>query len=254
MACPQFHWLSAVEPNPIHAITFDYRWSGGSFGPSSERSITADAIEVVDWSKHDVGIPPSRILIFSQSLGTAVNMAIAEYYATQETPIVFAGHILVAPFVDVPTLVSTYSVAGTIPILGPVAKFPALFNYLRTFIKDDWATKDRIASYIRAVEKAKLGYHVTIMHAEDDYDIPWQHSQQVFAHAVAATRSPDLGKDQIEERKTALRIDKGHAGSVVEWRTEQGVIREEILKYGLHDVIMGNPSVTLAAMRVFDDL
>ncbi|RMZ02136.1 hypothetical protein D0862_06123 [Hortaea werneckii] len=189
-----------------------------------------------------------------QSLGTAVKMAIAKYYASQETPIAFAGHILVAPFADVPTLVSTYSVAGTIPILGPVAKFPSLFNYLRTFIKDEWATKDRIASYVRAVEKAKLRYHLTVMHAEDDYDIPWHHSQQVFAHAVAATSSPDLEKAQIEKKKTALRIDKGYAGSVVEWRTEQGIIREEILKYGLHDVIMGNPSVTLAAMRVFDDV
>ena len=128
------------------------------------------------------------------------------------------------------------------------------FNYLRTFIKDDWATKDRIASYVRAVEKAKLRFYVAIMHAEDDYDIPWGHSQQLFEHAVAASSSPELGKDQIEERKTALMIDKGHAGSVVEWRTEQGVIREEILKCGLHDVIMGNPSVTLAAMRAFDDL
>ncbi|KAI7498410.1 alpha/beta-hydrolase [Hortaea werneckii] len=252
--CPNYRALSAVEPNRVHVITFDYRGFGRSPGSPSERGIIADAISVVEWALHDVGIPPSRILIFSQSLGTAVNMAVAEYYATQETPTVFAGHILVAPFVDVPTLVSTYSVAGTIPILGPVAKFPALFNYLRTFIKDDWATKDRIASYVRAVEKAKVRYHVTIMHAEDDYDIPWQHTQQVFAHAVAATRSSDLGRDQMEERKTALRIDKGDAGSVVERRTEQGAIREEILKYGLHDVIMGNPSVTLAAMRAFDDV
>jgi abhydrolase domain-containing protein 12 len=37
----------------------------------------------------------------------------------------------------------------------------------------------------------------------------------------------------------------------MEWRTEIGVIREEILKTGLHDVVMGNPVITMAVMRIF---
>jgi abhydrolase domain-containing protein 12 len=49
-----------------------------------------------------------------------------------------------------------------------------------------------------------------------------------------------------------LRVDNGPAGSVVEWKTDYGVIREEILKYGLHDVIMGNSIVTLAVMRMLN--
>lgn len=31
-----------------------------------------------------------------------------------------------------------------------------------------------------------------------------------------------------------------------------GIIREEILKYGLHDVVMGNPVVTIAVMRILE--
>ena len=46
--------------------------------------------------------------------------------------------------------------------------------------------------------------------------------------------------------------DLGAAGSVMEWRTNNGVIREEILKTGLHDVIMGNPVVTMAVMRIIE--
>jgi len=38
----------------------------------------------------------------------------------------------------------------------------------------------------------------------------------------------------------------------VEWRTQNGVIREEILKTGLHDAIMGYPVITMAVMRIFE--
>jgi abhydrolase domain-containing protein 12 len=38
----------------------------------------------------------------------------------------------------------------------------------------------------------------------------------------------------------------------MEWRAENGAIREEILKTGLHDVIMGYPVITMAVMRSFE--
>jgi abhydrolase domain-containing protein 12 len=31
-----------------------------------------------------------------------------------------------------------------------------------------------------------------------------------------------------------------------------GAAREEILKYGLHDIVMGNPVVTIAVMRILE--
>ena len=39
---------------------------------------------------------------------------------------------------------------------------------------------------------------------------------------------------------------------MVEWRTKNGVIREDILKTGLHDAVMGYPVTTLAVMRIFE--
>jgi abhydrolase domain-containing protein 12 len=197
-------------------------------------------------------IPPNRIIMYSQSLGTAVNMAVAEHFALQEPPVVFAGHILTAPFVDVITLVSTYSIAGTIPLLGPVARVPMLFNYLREYINDKWSTRDRIASYVKANEDNGSRYRITMIHAEDDYDIPWTHTPQLFWHAVVGTKEQDISFEELEPLKAKLRLDNGPAGSVVEWKTDNGIIREEILKYGLHDVIMGNPVVTLAVMRMLN--
>ena len=249
---PNYRALSAGQPKKIHVLTFDYRGFGRSSGTPSESGLCLDAIAVVDWATKVAGIPPSRILIFSQSLGTAVTLAISEHFALQSPPIVFAGTILVAPFVDVATLVATYRIAGSIPLLSPLARFPLLFNYLRTFIQDKWSSKDHIAQYIRANEANGEKYQLTLIHAEDDYDIPSHHTEVLFWHAVNATISQGISYERFEEVKHDSRKDFGAAGSVTEWRTTNGVIREEILRTGLHDAVMGNPVVSMAVMRMFE--
>ncbi|KUM60083.1 hypothetical protein ACN42_g7054 [Penicillium freii] len=249
---PNYRALSAGNAGKIHVLTFDYRGFGKSTGTPSETGLLIDALAVVDWAMNVAGIPPSRILIFGQSMGTAVSIAVSKHLAVQNPPIVFAGTVLVAPFVDVATLVSTYRVAGTVPILSPVARFPFLFKYLQRFIRDKWLSKDNIARYIQSNERNGEKYRITIIHAEDDYDIPWHHSQLVFWHAVNASMPAGISYDDLEQKKLDLKADLGAAGSMMEWKTENGVIREEILKTGLHDVIMGYPVVTMAVMRSFE--
>jgi Lysophospholipase len=249
---PNYRALSAGSPGKIHVLTFDYRGFGKSTGTPSETGLIIDALAVVDWAMNVAGIPPSRILVFGQSMGTAVSIAVSKHLAVQNPPIVFAGTVLVAPFVDVATLVSTYRVAGTVPILSPVARFPFLFKYLQRFIRDKWLSKDNIAQYIQSNERNGEKYRITIIHAEDDYDIPWHHSQLVFWHAVNASIPAGISYDELEQKKLDSKADMGAAGSMMEWKTENGVIREEILKTGLHDVIMGYPVVTMAVMRSFE--
>ena len=249
---PNYRALSAGQPQKIHVLTFDYRGFGRSGGTPSERGLCLDAIAVIDWATEVAGIPASRILIFSQSLGTAVALAVSEHFALQSPPKVFAGAILVAPFVDVPTLVATYRVAGSIPILSPLARFPLLFNYLSTFIQDKWLSKDRIAEYIRANEANEEKYQLTLIHAEDDYDIPFHHTEVVFWHAVSATMPQGITYDELLEFKDKSTRNLGAAGSTMEWKTKNGIIREEIPKTGLHDVVMGNPVITMAVMRMFE--
>ncbi|KAJ5360822.1 hypothetical protein N7517_010013 [Penicillium concentricum] len=249
---PNYRALSAGNPGKIHVLTFDYRGFGKSTGSPSESGLVVDALVVVDWAINVVGIPPSRILIFGQSMGTAVSIAVSKHLAIQNPPIVFAGTVLVAPFVDVATLVSTYRVAGTVPILSPVARFPFLFKYLQRFIRDKWLSKDCIAQYIRANEMNGEKYRITIIHAEDDFDIPWHHSQLVFWHAVNASMPAGISYDDLEQKKLDSKAELGAAGSMMEWKTGNGVIREEILKTGLHDFIMGYPVVAMAVMRFFE--
>jgi abhydrolase domain-containing protein 12 len=248
---PNYRALSAGQPGKIHVLTFDYRGFGQSTGSPSESGLTIDALTVVDWAMKVAGIPPSRILIFGQSMGTAVSLAVSRHLALQSPPVVFAGTVLIAPFVDVATLVSTYRVAGTIPILSPLARFPLLFNYLQRFLQDKWSSKDHIAEYVRANEVNGERYRLTIIHAEDDYDIPWHHTQILFWHAVNASAPAGISYDELDQKKLDSKVDLGAAGSVMEWTTDHGVIREEILKTGLHDVVMGYPAVTMAVMRSF---
>ncbi|OBT56665.1 hypothetical protein VE04_03823, partial [Pseudogymnoascus sp. 24MN13] len=179
--------LSAGEPRKIHVLAFDYRGFGSSTGTPSECGRILDGLAVVDWAINIASIPPSRILIFAQSMGTAVSLAVSQHFALQSPPVVFAGTVLVAPFVDVATLSATYRVAGTIPILSPLARFPLLINYFKGCIRDKWLSKDRIAWYVRANEANGKRYRLTIIHAEDDYDIPWHHTPAIFWHAVNAS-------------------------------------------------------------------
>ncbi|KAJ5895435.1 hypothetical protein N7495_007126 [Penicillium taxi] len=249
---PNYRALSAGSPGKIHVLTFDYRGFGKSTGSPSETGLITDALAVVDWAMRVVGIPQSRILIFGQSMGTAVSIAVCKHLAVQSPPVVFAGTVLVAPFVDVATLVTTYRLAGTVPIISPLSRFPSIFKYLQRLIRDKWSSKDSIAQYVRANELNDKKYRLAIIHAEDDYDIPWHHSRLLFWHAVSASTTAGISYDDFELERLESMADFGAAGSLMEWKTNNGVLREEILKTGLHDVVMGYPVITMAVMRFFE--
>ncbi|KAI1410312.1 alpha/beta-hydrolase [Hypoxylon sp. FL1857] len=253
---PSYRAMSAGAPNRIHTVAIDYRGFGASTGIPSEEGLQKDAISLAEWAMNEAGIPPSRIVLFAQSLGTAVSISLADYMAAKSDPILFSGIVLVAPFADVELLTATYRVAGTIPILDPIARFPRLLAWLNTFIISKWPSKDTLAEFVRRCEGMpgdSLKYHISIIHAEDDYDIPWTHSEQVFWHAVNASLSEGIGFEKLEREKEALKLVRGAGGWAVNWRAARGVIREEIMKYGLHDRIMSYPVVSSAIMRAFGD-
>ncbi|EPE36399.1 alpha/beta-Hydrolase [Glarea lozoyensis ATCC 20868] len=249
---PNYRALSAGAPDRIHVLTFDYRGFGRSSNAMpSEPGVIADSIAVLEWAIDVAGIPAARILIFGQSLGTAVSLAVSEHFASRDQPVVFAGIVLVAPFVDAAALAATYRIAGVIPITSPLAKFPRAFRALGEMIGDKWVSRDRIARFVRIAEAGGMRYRITFVHAEDDWDVPSHHSQTLFWHAVNATTATGIGREELDRVKVSKMVDLGAAGTVMEWKSENGFVREEILKSGLHDVIMGNSVVTLAVSRIF---
>ncbi|EXJ54856.1 uncharacterized protein A1O5_12922 [Cladophialophora psammophila CBS 110553] len=249
--------LSAAAPN-VHILAIDYRGFGTSTGWPSEAGLLTDALTLAEFALKTAGIPPERIVLFGQSLGTAVGISLTHHLALQSPTTLFAGTVLIAPFANVELLTQTYSIAGTIPLLAPVARWPKALNWLNSFIITKWPSKDKLAELIRRLEALKLPerkrrYDITIIHAQDDYDIPWTHSEIVFWHAVNATRGPEaiLSFEELEVEKARRKSDLGDGGWEVDWRGEAGVLREQIVKHGLHDRIMSYPVVSLAVARAF---
>lgn len=255
---PQSYRAISAAASNIHILAIDYRGFGTSTGWPSEAGMLTDALTLANFAMITAGIPPERIVIFAQSLGTAVAISLSHHLAMESPPILFAGIVLVAPFADAELLTETYRIAGIFPLLSPVAIFPKALLFFHKFLRSKWPSKDKLAAMIRYCESLKLPlrqrkYDVTIIHAEDDYDIPWVHSDTVFWHAVNATldREATLSYEALEAEKEKRKIALGAGGWEVEWPSDGGIIREAIVKYGLHDRIMSYPVVSLAITRAF---
>lgn len=249
--------LSAASTN-VHVLVIDYRGFGTSTGWPSEAGLLTDALTLVDFAIKTAGIPPGRIAVFAQSIGTAVALSVTHHLATQTPPTLFAGTVLAASFSDVESLTETYKIAGTIPLLSPIAFFPKVLAALNHLIVTKWPSKEKLPALIRHLDSIKVDgrkrlYDISLIHAEDDWDIPWTHTEVLFWHAVNATlaATSSLSFEELEEQKEAEKTPLGAGGWEMEWKGKGGVIREQIIKHGLHDRIMSYPVVSLAIARAF---
>ncbi|EOA84526.1 hypothetical protein ACJQWK_07288 [Exserohilum turcicum] len=249
--------LSATSTN-VHVIAIDYRGFGTSTGWPSEAGLLTDALALVDFATKTAGIPTERIAVFAQSMGTAVAISLTHHLALKSPPVTLAGVILVAPFADVESLTKTYKVVRTIPLLSPLAPFPPVMRLLHSFIRTKFPSKEKLASLIHHLDSAESKsnqcmYDITLIHAEDDFDIPWSHSDVLFWHAVNATlESPSyLTFKDLEKIKAKDKTPLGAGGWESEWKGKRGIIREQVVKHGSHDLIMSYPVVSLAISRVF---
>jgi abhydrolase domain-containing protein 12 len=57
--------------------------------------------------------------------------------------------------------------------------------------------------------------------------------------------------DDLEQVKAKQKTPLGAGGWEMEWEGKSGIIREQIVKHGLHDRIMSYPVVSLAVSRAF---
>ena len=208
----------------------DYRGFGYSTGSPTEEGLIVDGTTLVDWALEVANIPPERIVIVGQSLGTAVATAVVEHFVVQRH-VEFAGIALIAAFSDLSTLILTYAAGGVVPFLSPLRMFPRAQQYFSTKIKDTWRTRNRLANVVCHSRKLDL----ILIHAKNDYDIPWSHSNTLFYTAVNATSEKGMSREQIDGVKQ--HIDLGAQGWTNVWSAadnQYGLkrIQQTILRHG----------------------
>lgn len=223
--------MASGAPDKIHVLTFDYRGFGYSTGTPTERGIIEDGIAVLKWAMDVAHIPPNRIVILGQSLGTAVATAVAEHFVL-ESHTEFSGVVLVAAFTNIPTLILSYSIGGILPILSPLRPYPSIQSFFAKRVQETWKTDERLANLV----KKSANIELTLIHSQNDFDIPWQHSEKLFYAAANATSEEGLTLRQMSSMKTHYEL--GDAGWISVWtadgRTKDGTknIRLQVVRHG----------------------
>lgn len=142
----RFNWLTA---DGTGLLALRYRGYGGSSGKPSEAGLIRDANAAYDFAA--ARLPPTRLVLFGESLGTAVAVALGA-----ERPA--AGVILDAPFTSAADV--------------GAAAYP--FAPVRWLMKDTWHSDTRVGRI-----KAPL----LVLHGELDRLVPIRFSERLFALA-----------------------------------------------------------------------
>lgn len=127
-----------------------YRYNAGAGGAPSEDGLIADGRAAVDYVRAR-GIPPERIVLYGESMGTGVAVAIAA-----EQPV--AAVILVMPFTSIADVAQDH-----------YWYFPA-----RWLVRDEFDSLSRIG---------KVRAPMLIIHGEDDRLIPVKFARALLAAA-----------------------------------------------------------------------
>jgi fermentation-respiration switch protein FrsA (DUF1100 family) len=142
----RFAWLIA-DGNGLLALC--YRGYGGSTGRPSEAGLIRDAVAAYDFAR--ARYAPRRIMLFGESLGTAVAVALA------------AGHEIGGLILDAP-FTSAADVAA--------AAYP--FAPVRWLLKDKYHSDQRIG---------RVSAPLLVMQGEQDRTVPVRLAEQLFALA-----------------------------------------------------------------------
>ncbi|KAI1868491.1 uncharacterized protein JN550_006407 [Neoarthrinium moseri] len=240
-----YHTLT--DTSTYHVLAIDYRGFGKSTGAPNEAGLINDGTAAVDWAINVAKVPPSRIVIMGQSLGTAVTSAVAEHYAMQG--IEFAGVILVAGFSNLPTLLSRYTAGGVIPVLSPMRSIPPLLRFVQSFIVDKWRSSDRLSTVV-GLTRTRL--RLSLIHAKNDMEIPYSETDTLFRSAASSLIGSELDDEDFAEWKKQNTVLREDGTFVAEVKGDHDVIiREELVPYGGHNDVMLSSPVALAVMRSF---
>ncbi|EMC94814.1 hypothetical protein BAUCODRAFT_36073 [Baudoinia panamericana UAMH 10762] len=273
----------ALRPN-THVLTIDYRGFGHSTGSPTEAGLITDGTALIDWVMHAAGIPPERIVVLGQSLGTAVSSAVTLHFADPSSelipstsrelrpllakegsiqPTAFAGVVLVAPFSSLPSLLLTYRIGGFLPILLPLRPFPYIAGMLTSRMVDTWRSADRLAAYYQALANSPLTKSdrtgrvmgsLQLVHSIRDMDIPYHQTEMICRRVFGGGFEPGVYEKE-EDSGLVDCVDGSRGAAVLDVKAaNRPRVRFEIIEYGGHNRIITYSQVAAAISRVFDNL
>ncbi|KYG49114.1 hypothetical protein M433DRAFT_131528 [Acidomyces richmondensis BFW] len=263
---PDTYRYLTTQPN-THVLTIDYRGFGHSTGSPTEAGLIADGVALVDWVLKVAQIPPDRILILGQSLGTAVSSAVVLHFADPQNrlipkevrklrprntedsvfkPTVFAGVVLIAPFSSLPSLLLTYRLGGFLPILLPLRPFPNFASILTSQMVDKWPSAERLEAYYQSVSsqsrlligsdrsERSLG-SIQLVHSRRDSDISYHQTEFFCRQMFRRGSGPVVGQRDRDERTGDVIecIDGTHGPAMYEVKAKgKPKVRFEIIEHG----------------------
>ncbi|KAF2867191.1 Alpha/Beta hydrolase protein [Massariosphaeria phaeospora] len=260
-----------------HLLTCDYRGFGLSTLKNSpyiptEPGLITDAISLTSYILNTLGHPSTRTVLLGQSLGTAVTAATALYFTDQSSSSLplgvvppnphpkgvqnFASIVLVAPFTNLPTLLQTYRIAGIIPVLSPLRLYPRIASFLSNRIVDQWPTQLRLNALVTATSSTSppTPLHITILHARNDADITYRHSEALYTSLEAGL----LGEEGVaasEERRSIHGGERVRRGAFAYRKVEDAkgerTVELEVVRFGGHNEVVGWAQVALAVRRAW---
>ncbi|KAF8428178.1 Alpha/Beta hydrolase protein [Tirmania nivea] len=249
--------LSGASPYKLHILTIDYRGFGYSSGSPTEEGLITDGLSAAKWAIDVAGVRPDRIAIMGQSLGTAVMFGVAEALinppnAIEKDPgkgIELGAIISIAGFSYMKELLSTYHIAGVVPVLAPLRPYPWAQTFFKQFVYETWESTRKLDTLVK---KSSGKLQLFILHAQNDMEIPVEHSDFLFHAAANATVGEEeaLSMRDVQNHKTTVNL--GEEGYVNIWPVEKSggkLIQQWVVNWGEHNWVIASSSVSLMVAR-----
>ncbi|KAJ3766303.1 Alpha/Beta hydrolase protein [Lentinula raphanica] len=184
------HYSAFSSRLNANVLAIDYRGFAESTGTPSEEGLVRDARAAYEWLISS-GAKGEDIIIMGHSLGTGVSARLAAQLSKEE--LAYRGVVLMSPFSSIAEVVKTYSVLGLVPLIKPLTMIPYAFNFI------SWALIHKFDT-LSVVPQIKG--KVLIAHAENDWDIPYTHSQVLFnAFLEPLLPNVDIPSDPVSTTK-----------------------------------------------------
>lgn len=253
---------TSSEDRPVHVIAFDYRGFGLSTGTPSEQGVVDDGLSVVsafcgsptelaEMNRPSTGflssssLSPSQLILVGQSMGTFVSTATFHRWTIELQQAPFKGLVLLASFSNLVKLLDSYSIKGwTPPLLSPLTHHPWVQGWIRGRIVDKWDTASRLQDLVKQED---LPLDITIMHARDDWEIPYREGYMNWLAVVQAAN----GTGSL----SSTHDDVYHPEFTKMWQNDDGSkkVKWQKIRHGNHNRIPASEHVKLTMYDILDN-